>query len=430
MSAAKAKDGGFRRWWALILLCVAQFVDVLDINAVIVALPTIGGELGFAAGDLQWVVTAYALFFGGFLILAGRVADLFGRRRMFVVGLALFSASSLLCGLAPSPLALVAFRAAQGLGAAFLAPAALAIISTTFPEGRERNFAMGVWTAVAAGGGAAGLVLGGLITDVLGWEWIFFVNVPLGAAGVALTFVLLEADRGERTSRRLDLPGAVTVTAGLVLLVYGLTRAEGSGFGSPLTLATIVLALALLAAFLFVEHSVADPLIPLRVFRVWDLSGSALVAFANTATTSPVGIIAAIYLQEVLAYSPTLAGLLGLPSTLSGLALGCSAVASTTRGTSAVREEERGLASGLLTSSAQVGTALGLAIFFAVAVTRTEAVAIGTEPSAEALVVGYRWAFFVGAGIAARGAVAALRLVGRDARHEVDSSGELSGGKG
>jgi MFS family permease len=364
-----------------------------------------------------------------------------------------------------------------------VAPAALSIISTTFPEGRERNFAMGLWTAVAAGGGAAGLVLGGLITDVLGWEWIFFVNVPLGAAGVALSFVLLEADRGERTSRRLDLPGAVTVTAGLVLLVYGLTRAEESGFGSPLTLATIVLALGLLAAFLFVEHSVADPLIPLRVFRARDLTGSALVAFANTATTSPVGIIAAIYLQEVLAYSPTLAGLLGLPfslsvvagsflgsrltgtlgarhtmalglagicgatllitgisaegglpyvvanAALSGLALGCSAVASTTRGTSAVREEERGLASGLLNTSAQVGTALGLAVLFAVAVARTEAVALGGEPSAQALVVGYRWAFFVGAGIAALGAAAALRLVGQDARQEVDSSGELSGGK-
>src|SRR5215203_5845982 len=300
MGSSGAAEGAVprRRWSALDLICVAQFVDVLDVNSVVVALPTIGGELGYAAGDLQWVVTAYALFFGGFLILAGRVADLFGRRRMFVVGLALFSASSLLCGLAPSPLALVAFRAAQGLGAAFLAPAALAIISTTFPEGRERNLAMGVWTAVAAGGGAAGLVLGGLITDALGWEWIFFVNVPLGAAGVALSFVLLEADRGERSSRRLDLPGAATVTAGLVLLVYGLTHAEEAGFGSPLTLATIVLALGLLAAFLFIEHSVADPLIPLRVFRVWDLSGSALVVFDNTATTSPVGIIAAIYLQE------------------------------------------------------------------------------------------------------------------------------------
>lgn len=480
MSAATANGTHSRRWYALALLCVAQFVDVLDINAVIVALPTIGRELGFAPEDLQWVVTAYVLFFGSFLLLAGRLADLFGRRRMFVAGLALFAVSSLLCGLAWSPLALLTSRAAQGLGAAIVAPAALAIISTTFPEGRERNFAMGVWTAVAAGGGAAGLVLGGLITDVLGWEWIFFVNVPIGVVGVALSFMLLDADREERASRQLDLPGAVTVTAGLVLLVYGLTRAEG---GSLLTLGTMALALTLLAAFLFVERSVSDPLVPLCVFRVRNLSGSALVAFTNTATTSPVGILAVLYLQEVLAYSPTLAGMLGLPfslsvvagsflgsrltgalgarstmalglggicgatllitgisaegglfyvisnAALSGLALGCSAVASTTKGTSAVKEEDRGLASGLLNSSAQVGAALGLAVLFAVAVARTDAVAAGGEPGAEALVAGYRWAFFVGAGIAALGVVAALRLVRRESGGAVDSSGEPAAGR-
>ena len=461
--------GTFEGWYprkhlALALLCVAQFVDVLDVNAVIVALPTIGRDLEFAPEDLQWVVTAYVLFFGGFLLLAGRLADLFGRRRMFLLGLALFAASSLLCGLAWSPLALVVFRAAQGLGAAIVAPAALAIISTTFPDGGERNFAMGVWTAVAAGGGAAGLVLGGLLTDALGWRWIFFVNVPVGVAGIALSFALLEADPGERASRRLDLLGALTITAGLVLLVYGLTRAESAGFGSSLTLGTIALALSLLAAFLFVERSVPDPLVPLRVFSARDLSGSALVAFANTATTSPVGILATLYLQEVLAYSPTLAGLLGLPfsisvvagsllgsrltgtlgarrtmalgllgicaatlitagisaeggltyvvsgAALSGLALGCSAVASTTRGTSVVGEGERGLASGLLNSSAQVGTALGVASLFTIAAARTSALS-GVEPASQALVEGYRLAFFVGAGLAVAGALGALLLV-------------------
>jgi EmrB/QacA subfamily drug resistance transporter len=453
-----------RRHLALVLLCVAQFVDVLDINAVIVALPTIGRDLGFAPEELQWVVTAYVLFFGGFLLLAGRLADLFGRRRMFLLGLATFTVSSLLCGLAWSPLALVGSRAVQGLGAAIVAPAALAIISTTFPEGRERNFAMGVWTAVAAGGGAAGLVVGGLLTDALGWEWIFFVNVPVGVASIALSFVLLEADRGERASRRLDLPGALTVTAGLLLLVYGLTRAENAGFGSSLTLGTMALALFLLAAFLFVESSVSDPLVPLRVFRVRALSGSALVAFANTATTSPVGILATLYLQEVLDYSPTLAGLLGLPfsisvvagsflgsrltgalgakrtmvlgllgicaatlitagisaevglayvvsgAALSGFALGCSAVASTTRGISAVGAGERGLASGLLNSSAQVGTALGVAILFTIAAARTGALS-GVEPTSQALVEGYRLAFFVGAALAVAGALGALLLV-------------------
>jgi EmrB/QacA subfamily drug resistance transporter len=453
-----------RRHLALVLLCVAQFVDVLDVNAVVVALPTIGRDLGFAPEELQWVVTAYVLFFGGFLLLAGRLADLFGRRRMFLLGLAIFTVSSLLCGLAWSPLALVGFRAVQGLGAAVVAPAALAIISTTFREGRERNFAMGVWTAVAAGGGAAGLVVGGLLTDALGWEWIFFVNVPVGVVSIALSFVLLEADRGELASRRLDLPGALTVTVGLVLLVYGLTRAENAGFGSSLTLGTMALALLLLGAFLFVEWRVSDPLVPLRVFRLRDLSGSALVAFANTAVTSPVGIFATLYLQEVLDYSPTLAGLLGLPlsisvvagsflgsrltgtlgarrtmalgllgicaatlvttgisaevgltyvvsgAALSGLALGCSAVASTTRGTSAVGEGERGLASGLLNSSAQVGTALGVAILFTIATARTGALS-GVEPTAQALVEGYRLAFFVGAALAVAAALGALLLV-------------------
>jgi EmrB/QacA subfamily drug resistance transporter len=462
----------------LILVCVAQFVDVLDVNAVVVALPTIGRELGFVPENLQWVVTAYVLFFGGFLLLAGRLADLFGRRRIFVVGLAVFAASSLLCGLAWSPLTLVASRAAQGLGAAIVAPAALSIIATTFPEGRERNFAMGVWTAVAAGGGAAGLVFGGLITDAFGWEWVFFVNVPIGVAGVALSFVLLEADHGRQTSRRLDLPGAITVTSGLVLLVYGLTRAERVGFDSPVTLVTTALALFLLAGFVWIEHRVADPLIPLWIFRVRDLSGSALVAFVNTATTTPVGVLSVIYLQEVLAYSPSIAGLLGLPSSLSivagsflgarlagnlgarrtmvlgllgicggallltgisaegglfyvvasgivaGLALGCSAVASTTRGTSAVKEEERGLASGLLNSSAQIGTALGLAVLFAISAARTGMVTADGVSTAESLVTGYRWAFFAGAGIAALGAAVAIRLLHGEDKVETDSPAE------
>ncbi len=454
-----------RRWPALALLCVAQFVDVLDINAVIVALPVVGRDLGFSSEDLQWVITAYVLFFGGFLLLAGRLSDLYGRRRMFVLGLALFTASSLGCGLAGSPLALVVSRAFQGLGAAIVAPAALSIISNVFPEGRERNLAVGVWTAVAAGGGAAGLVLGGFITDSLGWAWIFFVNVPIGVVGVALSFVLLEAHRGERASRRLDVWGAVTVTAGLFLLVYGLTRAEELGFGSPLTLGAVALALVLLTTFLLVERSAADPLVPLRVFRSPDLSGSALVAFANTATTAPVGVIAVLYLQDILAYSPTQAGLLGLPFSLSvvagsflgirltgslgarramalglvgisvatlliagisvegglpyvlanaglsGLALGCSAVASTTRGTSAVEVEERGLASGILNSSAQIGTALGLAFLITVAAARTEALTGGEEATAAAMVEGFRTAFYVATGLAVIGVLVPLFLM-------------------
>jgi EmrB/QacA subfamily drug resistance transporter len=448
----------------LALLCAAQFVNVLDVNAVVVALPSIGRELGFSREGLQWVITSYVLFFAGFLLLAGRLADLYGRRRMFVVGLALFTASSLACGLAGSPLALVASRAAQGLGAAFVAPAALAIISTTFEEGRERGFAMGVWTAVAAGGGAAGLVLGGLIVEHLGWPWIFFVNVPVGVASIALSFLLLEGGSEPEASRRLDLLGATTVTAGLVALVYGLTRAERAGL-DPVTASTLALAAALVAAFVLVERRAEDPLIPPSVFRSRDLMGSSVVAFANTATTSPVGVLAALYVQGVLLYPPSLAGLLGLPFSLSvvvgsflgsrlleklgargamalgllgvcaaslltagisagsgvayvvsgaalaGLFLGCSAVASTARGASAVGEGQRGLASGLLNSSAQVGTALGLAVLFAIAAAVSAAVAGGGEPSPEALVAGYRAAFCVGAGIAAAGALAAMLLI-------------------
>ena len=456
---------GWGRGAVLALLCAAQFVSVLDVNAVVVALPSVGRELGFSREGLQWVITSYVLFFAGFLLLAGRLADLYGRRRMFVAGLALFTASSLACGLAGSPLALVAFRAAQGLGAAFVAPAALAIISTTFEDGRERGFAMGVWTAVAAGGGAAGLVLGGLIVEHPGWPWIFFVNVPVGVASIALAFLLLEEGRGPETSRRLDLPGATTVTAGLVALVYGLTRAERSGL-DPTTVATLAFAVVLVVAFVLIERRAEDPLIPPSAFRSRDLVGSSLIAFANTATTSPVAVLAALYVQGVLLYPPSLAGLLGLPfslsvvagsflgsrlleilgarrtmalgllgicaasllsagisatggvayvvsgAALSGLSLGCSAVASTARGASAVGEGERGLASGLLNSSAQVGTALGLAVLFAIAAAVSAAVvAGGGEPPPEALVVGYRAAFIVGAGIAAVGALAAVLLI-------------------
>jgi EmrB/QacA subfamily drug resistance transporter len=447
---------------ALILLCVAQFVDVLDVNAVIVALHSIGQDLGFSQAGLQWVVSAYVLFFAGFLLLAGRVADLWGRRRTFVVGLAVFTAASLCCGLSVSKEMLVVSRAFQGLGAATTAPAALSIITTIFAEGRERDRAVAVWTAVAAGGGAAGLLLGGFITDVLGWQWIFFVNVPVGAAGIALSQVLLPESRDPAASRRLDLLGAGTVTSGLVLLVLALTRTEEAGFGSPITLATLGFAAALFGAFVFVERRAADPLVPLRLFRLRGLVGAALVAFAITAATAPVGVLVTLYLQNTLGYPASFAGLAGLPfslcviagsmlggrisgriggrvtmslglavvavsalltagisaeggvayvlagAALSGLGLGCASVASTARGTSAVEEGKRGLASGFMNTSAQVGTALGLAALLTLAATRTAALYDGAESAAEALVAGYRLAFLVAAGIASLGVVAAL----------------------
>ena len=447
---------------ALILLCVAQFVDVLDVNAVIVALHSIGQDLGFSQAGLQWVVSAYVLFFAGFLLLAGRVADLWGRRKTFVVGLAVFTAASLCCGLSVSKEMMVVSRAFQGLGAATTAPAALSIITTIFAEGRERDRAVAAWTAVAAGGGAAGLLLGGFITDVLGWQWIFFVNVPVGAAGIALSQVLLPESRDPAASRRLDLLGAGTVTSGLVLLVLALTRTEEAGFGSPITLATLGFAAALFGAFVFVERRAADPLVPLRLFRLRGLVGAALVAFAITAATAPVGVLVTLYLQNTLGYPASFAGLAGLPfslcviagsmlggrisgriggrvtmslglavvavsalltagisaeggvayvlagAALSGLGLGCASVASTARGTSAVEEGKRGLASGFMNTSAQVGTALGLAALLTLAATRTAALYDGAESAAEALVAGYRLAFLVAAGIASLGVVAAL----------------------
>jgi EmrB/QacA subfamily drug resistance transporter len=454
-----------RKGAALVLLCVAQFVDVLDVNAVIVALHSIGQDLGFSQAGLQWVVSAYVLFFAGFLLLSGRVADLWGRRRTFVAGLAVFTAASLCCGLSVSPEMLVVSRAFQGLGAATTAPAALSIITTIFVEGRERDRAVAAWTAVAAGGGAAGLLLGGFITDALGWEWIFFVNVPVGASSIALSHVLLPESLDPAASRRLDLLGAGTVISGLVLLVLGLTRTEEAGFGSPITLTTLGFAAALFGAFVFVERRAADPLVPLRLFRLHGLIGAALVAFALTAATAPVGVLVTLYLQNTLGYSATFAGLAGLPfslcviagsmlggriseriggrvtmssglavvaasalvttgitaegglayvlagASLSGLGLGCASVASTARGTSAVEEGKRGLASGFMNTSAQVGTALGLAALLTLAATRTAALSDGAESTAEALVAGYRLAFLVAAGVASLGMVAALYFV-------------------
>jgi EmrB/QacA subfamily drug resistance transporter len=453
----------------LVLLCVAQFVDVLDVNAVLVALPAIGRALGLTPGELQWVVTAYVLVFAGFLLLAGRLADLFGRRRLFMAGLLVFTLASLACGLARDPLALVAARAFQGLGAAITAPAALAIITTSFREGRERSAALAVWTAVAAGGGAAGLVLGGLITDALGWEWVFFVNVPIGLAALALSPLLLPESRAEGASRRVDVPGAVTATGALAVTVFAFSHAERAGPGSPVVLASLVAALLLAGAFLLAERRARAPLVPLAILRSRELAGSMLVAAALTATTSSASVLATLYLQDVLGYSPGLAGLAALPlsvsviagsavgprlmeragpggamslglvsiccgalvasrispdgglgyvlaaGVLAGLGLGAASVAATACGTGSVDEGKRGLASGLLTSSAQVGTALGVAAFVWLASARTDSLASGRSTPA-AVVGGYELAFLAAAALAAAAALTAPRYLRRRGR--------------
>ena len=453
-----------RRRSLLVLLCVAQFVDVLDVNAVIVALPAIGGALDLESAELQWVVTAYVLVFAGCLVLAGRLADRFGARRLFMVGLLVFTLASLACGLAPGALGLIAARAVQGLGAALTAPAALAIITTSFREGRERNAALGVWTAVAAGGGATGLMAGGLITDALGWEWVFFINLPVGFAAFALSPLLLPESRAAEVPRRLDVKGALTVTAGLALIVSAFSHAEHAGFGAPLVLVSLGGAIVSLASFVLVERQARAPLVPLEIFRSRELVGSILVAAALTATTSVGGVLATLYLQDVLGYAPSLAALAALPLSLSvivgsaggprlmrrfgasgtmgvglaavcaamliatritpdggvgylllagafaGLGLGAASVAATSTGTASVPEGRRGLASGVLTSAAQIGTALGLALFIWLAGVRTEALSDG-PPTAEAVVSGYRGAFFGAAVLAALAALGARRLI-------------------
>jgi EmrB/QacA subfamily drug resistance transporter len=458
-----------RRWAALALLCVAQFVDVLGVTIVIVALPAIGRDLGLAEQDLHWVASIYALCFGGGLLLAGRAADLYGRRRLFATGLALFTVASLACGLASSPAMLVGARALQGLGAAVAVPAALSLLTTTFPDGPQRARALGVWTAAAAGGGVSGFFLGGVLTGTLGWHWVFWVNVPVGVLGLALTPVLLAEYRDRAEARRLDVAGAATGTAGLVLLVYGFSRAEQVGFATAATLGTLAMAAALLAGFWLVEARVTDPLVPLDLFRSHQLVGANLAAFTLTAVTSPAGVLGTLYLQQALGYPPTITGLALLPFSLAAIAgsfagawltarlraratmalglatvagamlllsdlptqrhsglpwllagvviagsgLTCASVASTAAGTAAVAAAEQGLASGLLNTAAQIGTALGIAALVTVAAARTTTLAGSGGPTPAQLVDGFRLAFLVAAVAALLGALVTLLLVPR-----------------
>src|SRR6187397_1670667 len=267
-----AADRGQLRWAALALIVTAQFMVILDVAIVNVALPSIKSDLGFSQTNLQWVVSAYAIIFGGALLLGGRLADLLGRRRLFVTGLALFSASSLLCGLAWSEASLIGFRALQGLSGALLAPAALSLLMTTFAEGRERNLALGIYGAASGSGAAAGVLLGGVLTSYLSWSWIFFVNVPVGIAAALLAPMLLRESRPDLGHRHFDVAGAATVTGGLMLLVYALTRATTDGWSSPVTLGLLGGAAALIAAFIAIESRSRAPLLPLRIFRLRALS--------------------------------------------------------------------------------------------------------------------------------------------------------------
>src|SRR6201989_1414076 len=294
------RERGDRRWLVLSVLVVAQFMVVLDVAIVNVALPTNKTDLHFSEDGLQWVITAYAILFGGVLLLGGRMADLLGRRRIFMVGMAVFTIFSLLDGLAWSSASLIAFRGLQGLGAALLAPAALSILTTTFQEGRDRNVALGIWGAASGSGGAAGVLLGGALTSALSWSWVFFINVPVGILVVALAPRLLDERRADLAHRHFDVPGAASITGGLMLLVYAMTRAAQHGWGTTESIALLAGSAPLIVAFFVIEARSSAPLLPLRIFRLRTLSGSNVSALMLGSAVFAEFFLLTLYMQEVL----------------------------------------------------------------------------------------------------------------------------------
>jgi len=307
-----------RKRLILLLACLGNFMVVLDVAVVNVALPAMRADLGFSATGLQWVVNAYTLTYAGFLLLGGRTADLFGRRRMFLIALLLFTAASLVCGLAPTAGTLIAARAVQGLGAAILAPVTLTIVTMTFTQPRERAYALGWWGASLASGGAVGVLIGGILTDLLSWRWIFLINLPVGILGIVAARTLLTESRADTRNRSLDLGGAVTVTLGLTALVYGVVESNANGWTSPWTLVPIASSVVLLAAFAFIELKVATaPIAPLRIFRSRALTAANIAMFCVGGSMFAMWYFVSLYLQEVLGQSPLIAGLSFIPAALA-----------------------------------------------------------------------------------------------------------------
>jgi EmrB/QacA subfamily drug resistance transporter len=468
MTGSNRSDPAAGSRWVLLLVVCAQFMITIDVSIVNVALPSIGVALHLSRVGLSWVVNAYSLTFGGLLLLGGRLADLFGRRRMFTTGLVVFSLASLADGLAPSPAWLLTARAVQGAGAAIIAPATLSIITTTFPDGPPRNRAMGVWGAVTGLGGAAGVLLGGILTSGLGWRWVLFVNVPIGLAALAAAPRLLPGDRPTRVSRgSFDLPGAVTGTAGLSLLVYAAAQASSAGWGSAKTLGGLAGAAALLAIFLIVEPRHSEPLLPLSLLRIASVRAANLIRLLNAAYLYAMFYFVSLYLQQILGQTPIQAGLsylplaltifiaarlsgrliattgtkpplisglllsaLGLlwfsrvpahggsflasvlgPSLIAAMGIGLTLVPVTIAAMSGVEPRRSGVASGLINTSQQVGGALGLAVLAALAAGHAQAHHAPATPAG--LTSGFDLAFQVAAAIAAVAAVAAVALVPR-----------------
>jgi EmrB/QacA subfamily drug resistance transporter len=468
------RAGHSNPWIVLVLVCFAQFMVVLDATIVNVALPSIQADLELSDANLQWIVNAYALLFGGFLLLGGRAGDLLGRKRMFLFGLVLFTSASALCGLAQGELWLILSRGLQGLGAAFISPAALSIITTTFREGRERTQAMSVWAAIAVGGASVGLLLGGILVETLSWPWIFFVNVPVGLATFLLSLRLVPESKDAAAHKSFDLAGAVTVTGGLIALVYGIVRTSESGWGSVEVLGFLALSAVLLTAFVFIERRSPEPLVRLSIFSVRTVRGANVVMFIVAAGLFAMFFFNTLYLQRVLGYSPLEAGLAFLPFTvgiiigaglsqrflpilgarevpliglglavaglllflrltpeghywpdllpgimLTSIGMGLTFVPVTLLATSGIPHSDAGLASGLFNTSQQIGGAVGLAALSTLATSRTSD-ALGSAGSsasdaqtASALVEGFHAAWLGCAALLALGALLLLLLLRR-----------------
>ena len=455
------------RWLALFVLCLGDLMIVLDVTIVGVALPSIRGDLGFSEASLAWVVNAYLITFGGFLLLGGRLGDLFGHRRLFLIGITIFTLASALCGLATSQEMLVVARAVQGFGAAVVSAVALSLMMTLFTEPAERAKAMGVFGFVASGGGSLGVLLGGIITDVLSWHWIFLVNVPVGIAVVALTLVLVPAARVPSAAQRLDVAGAVTVTVSLMIAVYAIVNGNGVGWLTGRTLGLLAVAGVLFAIFLVIEARTSSPLMPLSLFRLRNLSTANVVGVLWSAAMFAWFFLSALYLQLVLGYSPLQVGLAFLPGNLimGALSIGLSArlvmrfgirpplavglllaglglalfarapvdgtfvvdvlPAMVLLGLGAgmafnpvllaamndVEPQDAGLASGVVNTSFMMGGALGLAVLASLAASRTDALLASGEDQLEALTGGYHLAFVVGALFAVTAAIVGAVLL-------------------
>jgi EmrB/QacA subfamily drug resistance transporter len=466
----------FNPWYALVVVCLGQFMVVLDATIVNVALPSIQGDLSISDDSLQWIVNAYTLFFGGFLLLGGRAADLIGRRKLFIAGVIVFSAASFLNALASSEAMLIGGRALQGLGGALLSPAALAVITTSFDEGAARTKALSIWAMIASGGSAAGLLLGGVLVEALSWEWIFFVNVPIGVAIVFAALRFVPDSRVEAAKRHFDVAGATSVTAGLVLLVYAIVQAQNWGWGSASTLGLGAVALALLGVFVAIERRSPAPLVRLDLFRMRSLATANGVFLIVMGGLFGMFFFATLYLQNILGYSPLETGFAFLPVTagiiigataaqqliphagvrpvmLSGLALaaaGLGLLAATTKvggdymgvlggllamaigmgatfvpmtlvATTNVEADDAGLASGIFNTSQQIGGALGLAVLSTLAASRTSDLLAGGASRPEALVEGFQLAFVVSAAMLAVGAALTAVLLRRQDVERIES---------